>query len=119
MWNSETVFSAKLAELMHHAFVRIRTCTDSPIPGDDEKHCAELHDLADLLHNLPLFIVGLDDHAAGDHVQFRSAVVRHVSKFFPAIDPNQHRYVRLLDMDDDEFLTRHRVKSDRLAAAAS
>lgn len=105
--DARVVLNARIAELLHAAFVRIRNGTYPAIPEDGQP-LDELNDLADLVHNLPRYIVGHDEHALESMEQLRGAVIHHVRRFYPTIDPLQHRYVWLLDLDDETFLARYR-----------
>lgn len=106
--NERHLLNAKIGELLHTAFVVVRSATYPPIPGDDRPTREELNDLADLLHNMPRYIVGHDEHALDSAEQFRAAVVSHVRRFYPDTPPEQHRYVELLDMDAESFLARYK-----------
>jgi hypothetical protein len=63
--------------------------------------------LADLLHNLPRYMVGHDEHAIDSPAELRDAVVAHVKRFYPDTEPELQHCVRLLDMDDEQFLHRY------------
>lgn len=105
MNDERELLNAKLGELLHQAFVRIRNCTLDSLPeGFDPR--SEINDLADLLHNIPRFMVGNDEFAIQTQQQFRDAVVRHVHKFFPNCDPTRHRYLQILDMNEWDFHAR-------------
>lgn len=110
MKQDRQLLNARIAELLHYALVRMRNGTSAPLPGDDDSR-AELNDLADLLHNLPRYLVGHDEHAIDSPDQLRAAVVQHVRRFYPGIDPATHHYVELLDLDAETFLTRYRDHS--------
>jgi hypothetical protein len=101
------LLNARIGELIHCALVRIRGFTFSPIPDEPDRR-EEINDLTDLLHNLPQYIVGHDEHAIDSPEQLRIAVVEHVRRFYPEIDPATHHYVQLLDMDEERFLKRYR-----------
>jgi hypothetical protein len=105
--NDRELLNAKFGELLHIALVVIRNATYPPIPGDQDRR-AELNDLADLLHNIPRYIIGHDEHAIDSFEQFRGAVVEHVRRFYPDIDPNRHRYVQLLDLDAETFANHYK-----------
>lgn len=105
--NERQILNARIGELLHAALVAIRWYTASSVVDDVDRR-AEMNDLADLLHNLPRYIVGHDEHAIDSFTQLREAVLRHVRRFFPDIDPTTHRYIQLLDMDDERFLQRYR-----------
>jgi len=101
------LLNARLGELLYRGLVQIRAATEVPIPREPDRR-EEINDLADLLHNIPRFVVGHDEHAIDSFDQFRGAVIDHVRRFYPAIDPAQHQYVRLLDMDAEAFLAVYR-----------
>lgn len=101
------LLNAKLGELLYHALVTIRNHTYPPLPGEPDRR-DEVNDLADLLHNMPRFIVGHDEYAMTSFEQFRGAVVGHVRRFYPSTDPAAHQYVSILDMDAETFFARHR-----------
>ena len=102
------LFNAKVGELLHTALVVIRSATYPPTPDDDRPTREELNDLADLLHNMPRYVVGHDEYAVDTAGQFRAAVVDHVRRFYPDTPAERHRYVELLDMDAGTFLARYR-----------
>jgi hypothetical protein len=100
----------RIGEILHWAFVSIRNSTYPLLPDEvDERD--RINDLADLLHNLPRYIVGSDEHAIDSVEQLRSTVVQHVSRFHPTIDPEQHRMVRFLDMDESELFKQESLAS--------
>lgn len=101
------LFNARIGELLHCALIVIRASTYSPVPDEPDRR-EEINDLADLLHNLPRYIVGNDEHATDSPEQLRDAMIEHVRRFYPEIDPVTHRYVQLLDMDEETFLQEHR-----------
>lgn len=112
------LLNARIGELLHWALVTIRAATWPGSPeGDDRRD--EINDLADLLHNLPRYIVGHDEHAVDSASQLRAAVVQHVRRFYPDTDPAQHQYVRLLDMDAETFLTQYRDHNWTAAVTAA
>lgn len=120
MTNEERqLLNARIAELLHYALVRIRSLT-YPVCDEDNPE-EEINDLTDLLHNMPRFIVGHDEHAIDSLPQLRVVVVEHVKRFYPGIDPAQHHYVQLLDMDAKSFLRHYRdhqwVESEPVSAA--
>lgn len=101
------LLNARIGELLHAALVAVRNYT-FPVPYDGEDRREEINDLADLIHNLPRYIVGHDEHAVASADQLRAAVVDHVRRFYPTIDPAAHRYVQLLDLDAETFVSRHK-----------
>lgn len=111
------ILNAKLGELLHMALVVVRNYTYPPIPEDLDRR-EEVNDLADLLHNIPRFIVGHDEHAIHSFDQFRGAVIDHVRRFYPDIDPTTHRYVHLLDLDAETFRNRYLHNNWAAPAAA-
>ena len=96
------LLNARIAEILHYALVNTRDFSH------DRDRQDEINDLADLLHNLPRYIVGHDEDALDSFEQFRGAVLKHVTRFYPKIEPSEHHYVRLLDMDAEEFLRHYR-----------
>jgi hypothetical protein len=108
MTNADRVLlNARIGELLHEMLLRIRSLTfASQIDDGDPRE--EINDLADFSHNLPRFIVGHDEFAVRSFDQLRTEVVQHVRRFFPTIDPKQHRYLMLLDMEAESFLDRYR-----------
>jgi hypothetical protein len=101
------LLNARIAELLHAALVTIRAATWPTVPGDTDRR-DEVNDLADLLHNLPKYVVGHDEHAIDSAEQLREAVLQHVKRFYPTIHPTQHRYIYLLDLDAEAFLSQFR-----------
>ena len=106
MSDDRELLNAKLCELLHQAFARIRFCTYDSLP-DEKDPRNEIHDLAELLHNIPRFIAGTDELAVDSPLQFREAVIEHVRTYFPDIEPTQHRYVQILDMNEWDFYAKH------------
>jgi hypothetical protein len=104
--NERQLLNARIAELLHYASVRIRSLT-YPVGVEEESPEEEINDLTDLLHNLPRYIVGHDEYAIDSQTQLREAVVEHVKRFYPTVDPAQHFYVQILDMDGEVFLQRY------------
>jgi hypothetical protein len=84
----------KCGKLLQDVLVEIRTLTF------EEGHYEQVNDLADLTHNIPMFMVGLDDFA-GECL--RECFVDYVRKYSPNVLPEDHRYVMLLDMDEMSF----------------
>jgi hypothetical protein len=101
------LLNARIGELLHEALLAIRAATWPRTPDDPDRR-EEINDLADLLHNLPKYIVGHDEHAIDSAEQLRAAVVQHVKRFHPHRNPADHRFVMLLDMDAEAFLSRYR-----------
>ena len=113
------VTNARIAELLHALFLRIRFCTyEACLKVDRVAPTAEINDLADLAHNLPRYIVGHDEHAIVSLAELREAVVGHVRRFYPSIDLAEHLYVTVLDMDAGLFLRRYRDHDYSAAEAA-
>jgi len=114
------ILNAKIAEILSQALVMIRSYTNSPVPGENEAKREETNDLADLLHNMPRYIVGHDENAIDSMEQFRASLVDHVVRFYPNTKPENHRYVVVLDMDPDVFLSRfkrHQLLNNQPAIA--
>jgi hypothetical protein len=108
MTNDErSLLNARIAELTHHAFVTIRNAVYVGNENEEDRR-EEINNLADLMHNLPRYIVGHDEHAIDSFEQLRVAVVEHVKRFHPKMNPAEHHYVQLLDMDAEEFLRHYR-----------
>ncbi len=85
---------AKCGQLLQDVLVEIRQLTWQ------EGNAKRVNDLADLTHNLPQFMVGRDEYVIG---YIRKGFLDYARTYHPEIDPETHRYVRLLDMDEDEF----------------
>ena len=102
-----SLLNARIGELLHEILVMIRN-TAHPIHPDEQDRRAEIKDLADLAHNWPRYIVGNDEFGIQSFESLRSEVVKHIRKFHPNSDPGQHRYLMILDMDAEAFLTRFR-----------
>jgi hypothetical protein len=88
----------KCAQLLYRIFIDIRALSY------EEGNAEKINDLADLAHNIPLFMVGRDDSVG---TWLRSACVRHAKKTWPHLEPEQTVYVRILDMDEEEFYEMH------------
>jgi hypothetical protein len=110
------LLNSKITELLHRALVTIRNATYPQVPGDEDRR-AEINDLADLVHNFPYYLAGVDQLAIDSPSQLRAAVVEHVKRFYPMIEPDEHHWVRILDMDSETF--QHEHKYYRWAELAS
>jgi hypothetical protein len=84
----------KCGKLLQDVLVEIRNLTW------EEGHAKQVNDLADLTHNIPQFMVGRDDYVL-DYL--RAGFVDYARKYYPGIDPETHRHVALLDMDEATF----------------
>ena len=84
----------KCGQLLQDVLVEIRNLTYQ------EGNAKRVNDLADLTHNLPQFMVGRDEYVMG---YIRQGFLDYARSYYPDIAPESHRYVRLLDMDVDEF----------------
>jgi hypothetical protein len=95
----------KCGQLLQDVLVEIRnlTCQDG--------HAKRVNDLADLTHNIPQFMVGRDEYVIG---YIRQGFLDYARTYHPEIDPETHRYVRLLDMDADEFNNGYRRETGLL-----
>jgi hypothetical protein len=98
------LLNSRIAYLLYWGLVVIRNYTHGKQLAETDR-TEEMNDLADLLHNLPRYITGDDQHAIQSAEQLRSAVVQHVKRFYPEINPNTHRYVQVLDVDEATFRT--------------
>lgn len=85
---------SKCGKLLQDVLVEIRTLTW------EEGNAKQVNDLADLTHNLPEWMVGRDEYVMN---YLRAGFVNYAKKYFPDIDPECHRYVALLDMDEATF----------------
>ena len=113
------VLNAKIGVLLQDSLVRIRSYTYDP-KANEEDHSKEINDLTDILHNLPKYIVGLDEQAIDSHEQLRAALLLHVKRFFPKTKPPElHRYIEILDLEPEAFQTRYRNQSWGLTAVVS
>ena len=101
------LLNAKIAVFLRDAFVRIRFLTfptarlEAMEDGTDPAR--EVNDLADLCHNLPRYLVGHDEDAVVSERQLRETIAEYIRRFYPKIDPAQHRYVQLFEMDEAAF----------------
>ena len=103
----------KCGQILHQALIEIRNLSYQ------EGQAERIGDLADLTHNIPLFMVGRDD-SLPDHL--RTEFMAYARKYHPEIDPERSRYVMLLDMDEATFHDLYRRTSwpwPETAAAAS
>lgn len=95
MTEAETRFwSDKFGQVLHHALVDIRNLSY------DASKAQQINDLADVIHNVPLFMIGRDPFVLN---YFRVALMEYLQKYLPGIDPSGHRYLRILDMEETEF----------------
>ncbi len=84
----------KCGEILHSMLVEIRMLSHDP------KNLGQIEELAELAHNLPLFMSGRDDSVPA---WLRSALIEHALKYQPEIDPAKSRYVSIVDMAETEF----------------
>lgn len=70
----------------------------------EEGHTKRINDLADLTHNLPMFLVGLDDFVMG---YIRNGLLDYARAYCPDVKPELHRFVQLFDMDEVTFRELH------------
>lgn len=84
----------KCGEIVHTALVEIRNLSFGP--GNERR----INALADLLHNVPRFMVGQDEHVT---VYLRVGFER-----FEKEHGRADRYLHILDMDRSEFDERYR-----------
>ncbi len=89
----------KCGQLLHALLVEVRMLSY------EEGNARRINDLADLTHNVPLFMVGCDEYVMG---YLRDGLVAYARKYHPDIAPEQHRYVQLLDMDEAAFAEQYR-----------
>ena len=99
--------NARIGHLLHTIFVQIRAWTESEVPGDPDRR-AEINDLVDIVHNLPSYIGGLDEHGLTTLDDLRTDLVKHLQRFHPGADVSRHRYLVPLDMDAETFSRRYR-----------
>jgi hypothetical protein len=100
MTNTERQFLVgKLGKLLQDVLVEIRALSW------DEGHTKQINDLADLTHNLPEFLVGSNDYVFS---YLRDGFLDYARKYYPQIDPEASRFVRLLDMDESTFNSLYR-----------
>lgn len=103
------LWNAKISVLLYMALVRIRGWTEpglgliAPLSNNEE-----IHHLTDILHNLPLYTAGLDEAALDSLDSLRILMIEHLQRFYPTLDPTEHRYVQLIDMPDDVFWSAYR-----------
>ncbi len=93
---------AKWAEVLHLALVEIRYLAWQ---GRNDQRIA---DLADLVHNLPHFMLGYFEHM---HGYIREAFVKYAQTYRPDEDLTTDRFVSILDMDEQTFVARHQRRS--------
>lgn len=87
--DDKALFNDKCAEILHVALVDIRN--SSYQPGNEKR----INDLADIIHNLPRFMVGRDDHGADG---LKECFEEFAEKYRRA-----KRYLVVLKMTREEF----------------
>ncbi|HEY1187404.1 MAG TPA: hypothetical protein VGE74_07080 [Gemmata sp.] len=87
-------FVEKCAKLLQDVLVEIRALSY------EEGRAQQINDLADLAHNVPEFLTGGNDYVL---TYLRAGLVSYARKHHPDLDPEQHRFVRLFDMDEATF----------------
>ncbi|MFO0935224.1 MAG: hypothetical protein U0798_01750 [Gemmataceae bacterium] len=97
----------RMGELLNRAFLRIRSQAWNEQESESGKVNEEIADLADLLHNIPRWMVGHDEQCLVSMDQIRTAFVGHVRRFYPKANPDEHEYIRILSMSDEEFEERY------------
>jgi hypothetical protein len=109
--NERQLLIEKCGELLHRVLVEIRALTWSWEPGNERL----IEELADLAHNIPLFMVGRDDTVPK---WLRAAVVEYARKRWPQTNPEETWFVQLLDMDEATFADQvRRYNWNQLASA--
>jgi hypothetical protein len=92
--NERRLWVAKCGQILHLILVDIRGLSH------DAANVGRIEELADLGHNLPLFMTGQDDSVP---TWLRSALIEYARKYHPDVDPAKSRYVFILDMAEAEF----------------
>jgi len=93
------LLSEKCGQFLHSVLVEIRMLSYQ------EGNARQINELTDLTHNVPLFMVGCDDYAAG---YLRDGLLDYARKYYPDTAPEHHRYVVLFDMDEAAFAQQYR-----------
>src|SRR3954467_15674550 len=103
MTNNERRFLVeKYSKLLQDVLVEIRNLSYQ------DGNAKRINDLADLTHNIPEFLVGWNDYV---FAYLRTGLVEYGRKYQPGIDPEESRYVTLLDMDEAAFKDLYRPTS--------
>jgi hypothetical protein len=84
----------KCSKLLQDVLVEIRNLSYQ------EGNAKRINDLADLTHNVPEFLAGLNDYVLN---YLRDGLLEYARKYHANIDPEKSRYVMLLDMDEATF----------------
>ena len=111
--SERSLFVDKCGQILHQALIELRNLSYQ------EGQAERINDLADLSHNIPLFLVGREE-VLPDHL--RIEFMAYARKYQPDIDPEKSRYVMLLDMEEATFHDLYRRTSwpwPETAAAAS
>jgi hypothetical protein len=93
-------FHDRCCHLLHRILVDLRFLARSHPEGLSAEEIPLVEELADIAHNIPLYLTGQDESVPG---WLRNEIIRHVRKRWPQSDPLGTAYVRILDMDDTEF----------------
>jgi hypothetical protein len=84
----------KCGWILHHLLVEIRALSWQA--GNEQR----INDLADLAHNVPLFMIGRDSFV---HEYLRKGFLELASKYLPKRGPDADRYISIIDMDEVTF----------------
>ncbi len=102
MSDRERVLVAKWGEVLHRALVEIRYLARQP--GNESR----IADLADLVHNIPHFMLGRHEHM---HGYLRTDFVRYAETYRPGEPLESDRFLSVLDMSDQEFVVQFKRDS--------
>jgi hypothetical protein len=92
----------KCGHLLQCVLVEIRNLSFS------EGNGKQIHKLADLTHNIPIFMIGGDDSLL---TYIRNGFLDYSRSYQTALRPEMSRYVQLLDMDEPTFAELHRPEA--------
>ena len=89
----------KCGEILHRILVDIRALSCEK--GNEKT----INELAELAHNIPLFMVGRDDTLP---LWIRETLIEHAKRRWPKAPPELTVCVQIWDMDDSLFQDRYR-----------
>ena len=94
-----TLFVEKCARVLQAVVVEIRMLSY------EAGHEKQINDLADVVHNVPLYLIGRDEFVAE---YIRGGLLDHARQFHPEYPPEAYYPVMILDMDEASFTDLYR-----------
>jgi hypothetical protein len=88
--SSREILNARIGFMLHQAFVDIRNLSYPVNIEDEPDRLALINAIADLMHNLPRFMVGFDPMAVQSEEDLQQQVAAFVQRCFPESELRHH-----------------------------